>query len=153
VYLGGLVTLAVLLPNLLYLRFPPVDTPPEPPARPPRGRVMEIIERVGQAGVFILPFFYQIGPLSLTGRLALAVMAIMLIFYYSGWVRYVRKGRHNSALYRPMLGIPLPMAVAPILYFFAAAILLSSWLLAVATAILAVGHLYISQQAYQRCME
>ena len=54
-------------------------------------------------------------------------------------------------LFAPMLGVPLPMALSPILYFGAAAIFLGSWPLAAADILQAAGHLFVSQQEYQRC--
>jgi hypothetical protein len=42
------------------------------------------------------------------------------------------------------LGAPLPMAISPIVYFLAASVLFGWWYLALATAVLAIGHLWIS---------
>lgn len=149
--LGGLITLAVLLPNLLILLFPPREVPPQSAQQDNRYRVMKIVERLGQAGTFLIPFFYPLPPLRESSVDALAVMALALLFYYSGWVRYLSKGHRFVLLYAPFLTVPLPMAVAPIIYFAAAAVFLGSWPLAGAALVLAVGHIYISDQAWKRC--
>jgi hypothetical protein len=54
-------------------------------------------------------------------------------------------------LFAPLLGIPLPMAVSPIIYFAAAAVFLGSWPLSVTVGLLAMGHLYVSQGEWKRC--
>jgi hypothetical protein len=148
--LGGILTILVLLPNLLMLRLPPVDQLPEPDARSTSFRIFEVVERVGQASAFLIPFFYTFGQLSLIGVLALAVMTLSLLFYYAGWARYLRQGRKTALFYQPMLGVPQPMALAPLTYFAGASVLLQSLPLAAAVIVLAIGHLYISQAEAKR---
>jgi hypothetical protein len=147
--LGGIITILVLLPNLLALRYPPIDALPGASSASTRFRLFEALERVGQAGAFLLPFFYSFRPLGLTGALALVVMAVSLLFYYAGWARYLRNGRKVVLYYQPMMGIPQPMVAAPLVYFAGASVLLQSWPLAAATIVLAVGHIYISQTEYK----
>jgi hypothetical protein len=148
--LGGLITLAVLLPNLLMLFMPPREVPPQTGEKDARYRLMEGLERVGQAGVFLIPFFYPLPVLRYSSVDALVVMALALLFYYSGWARYANKGHRFVLLYAPFLGVPLPMATSPLVYFAAASVFLSAWPLAAATIVLAVGHLYISHLAWKR---
>lgn len=148
--LGGLITLAVLLPNLLMLVLPPREVPSQPDSKDARYRMMEVIERAGQAGVFLIPFFYPLPVLRAASVDALAVMVLALLFYYSAWARYVSKGNRYILLYAPFLGVPLPMAISPLVYFTAAAVFLSAWPLALAALVLAVGHLYISNLAWNR---
>ena len=52
----------IMAPNGLYLLFPPADVPQgdENPGR--TGRIITMLERAGQAGVVVTPFFYSIGP-------------------------------------------------------------------------------------------
>ncbi len=149
--LGGLITLAVLLPNLLALTLPPDAVPPRAGKKNGRVRVMEVIERAGQVGSFLIPFFYPLPALRVASVDALAVMALALVFYYIGWARYTLKGHRFVLLFAPLLGVPLPMAISPVIYFAAAAVFLSSWPLAVAVLLLAAGHLYISQSEWKRC--
>lgn len=150
---GGLITLAILLPNLLMLILPPHEVPPEPEKKDNRLRAMQVVERVGQAGAFLIPFFYPLPVLRDASVDALAVMVLAIGFYYSGWVRYATKGHRFLLLYAPFLGIPLPMAIAPVIYFAAAAVFLGSWLLAGAVVFLAAGHLYVSYGQWNRCRQ
>jgi hypothetical protein len=149
--LGGLITLAVLLPNLLYLVLPPVLVPPELEKKGRLPRIMEGIERVGQLGCFLIPFFYPLPTLQEAFVDALVVMGLALVFYFACWIRYAVKGHRFVLLYAPFLGIPLPMAILPVIYFAGAALLLRSWPLGLAVILLAAGHLYISRLEYSRC--
>lgn len=143
--LGGLVALAVLLPNLLAVFFPPtarISVPAE--AESSRLRILTAVERAGQAGCFVLPFFFRIHLAGTQAVAALAVMLALLALYYAGWTRYMIMGRGEEWFYRPLLGIPMPMALAPVVYFLAAAALLSSVWLLLATALLGVGHISVT---------
>lgn len=73
-------------------------------------------------------------------------MALALLLYYAVWTRYFARGRTCALLFELFLGVPLPLAISPIVYFFAASVLFGSWYLALATVILTVGHLWISLQ-------
>jgi hypothetical protein len=105
---------------------------------------MEVLEWVGRIATLVIPFFYRIEVQNTLQIVALAMMVLALLLYYAGWARYFARGRGYALLFEPLLGIPLPLAVSPIVYFFAASVLLGSWYLALATLILAVGHLFIS---------
>jgi hypothetical protein len=148
--LGGLVTIFVLLPNLLMLFFPPTGLPPGAGKKTSLTAVMEIVERAGQVCAFVIPFFY---PLRVQGSLeiaSLAGMILALLFYYLNWARYLRQGRAFRLLYQPCAGIPLPLAVSPVIYFLLAASLFHSWLLLAAAVVLGIGHIYVSSLEWQR---
>lgn len=149
--LGGLITLLVLLPNLLILALPPTQVPPQRMKETALPRGMAWLERIGQAGSFLIPFFYPLPALRGASVDALAVMGLALLFYYIGWLRYALKGHRFVLLFAPLFLVPLPMAVSPVVYFCAAAVFLQAWPLGVAAALLAIGHLYVSQGEYQRC--
>jgi len=151
--LGGLITLFVLLPNLLMLTLPPDVVPSQPVKKDRLMKIMEGIERLGQAGVFVIPFFYSLPVLREASVDALAVMALALVFYYIGWARYALKGHRFVLLFAPLLGVPLPMAISPVVYFAAAAIFLRAWPLAIAAGLLAIGHLYVSRGEWKRCQD
>lgn len=79
--LGGLVTLLILLPNLLVVFFPPTSLPGAASTKSALVAGTEIVERIGQVSVFVIPFFY---PLRVQGSLetaSLAGMILALIFY------------------------------------------------------------------------
>ena len=106
-----LITAAVLLPNLLFLVFPPLNVSKY--GKSADSLLFTIVERVGQVGSFFLPLFF---PLSFSGRLvtiAWTVMGLALAFYYAGWLRFFLRGRDYALLFRPMLGIPVPIGGQP----------------------------------------
>jgi hypothetical protein len=73
--LGGIITLAVLLPNLLVMFFPPTAKPADDPQMGgTRLQVMTVVERIGQVGSFAIPFFYR---LKFNG-----VVAVMPVIYF-----------------------------------------------------------------------
>jgi hypothetical protein len=146
---GSLVTLTVLIPNLILLFIPPTELPQTAAgSKTFFGLLIQILERIGQVGVFLIPFFYQIELQGKIGVLALALVALAV--YYAGWLRYIIHGRAFKLLFSPLFGIPLPMAVSPVAYFGAWSVLFDSLPLAAATAILAVGHIGVSNKERQR---
>jgi hypothetical protein len=105
---------------------------------------MEVLEWVGRIAALVIPFFHRIEVQGSWSVVALAVMALALLIYYVGWARYFLRERRYGLLFEPLLGIPIPLAVSPIVYLLAASALLASWYLALATVLLGVGHLSIS---------
>jgi hypothetical protein len=74
----------------------------------------------------------------------------LLAFYYAGWSRYFVEGRDSALLFEPMLGLPIPMAVCPVISFLIASVVLGSIYQAIAATVLAVGHITISADEYLR---
>lgn len=142
----------ILLPNLLFLFFPPRNVPAtEKPTQVML--VMNLLERCGQVGVFILPFFYTWQRISRVNfkSVILIAMGIFLLIYYLGWARFFFGGRNYSDLFTPLPGlpfIPVPMAIFPVSYFMLMAVLFSSVPMAVAVGILAVGHISTALHDY-----
>jgi hypothetical protein len=129
--------------------FPPRGKPEgEAGPRDRFHRVMEVLEWVGRIAALVIPFFYRIDVQGTRQVVALVVMALALLVYYTGWVRYFTRGRSYALLFEPLLGIPIPLAISPIVYLLAASALLGSWYLVVATMILGFGHLSISYREF-----
>lgn len=132
-----------LLPNLLFFVLPA------------RGMVtfraapwLETAEGVSRMGTFILPLVaknrYDPSKLPL-----LVVMLILMVVYYAGWIRYLLQGREYRLLFAPLFGIPLPLAICPVLYFLLAAVLLSSWPMFAFAVVFAATHVRISYLTLQ----
>ena len=143
---GGLISILVLIPNLVFIVFPPRDMP-RTLSKPARS--LEIVEWIGRIGAFAIPFFCWIELTDTIEMLAAVIMIGALAMYYLGWLRYMRQGHSFALLFQPMWRIPLPLAIAPIVYFYAASIVLHSWWLLIAAALLTIGHLYISNLSWQ----
>jgi hypothetical protein len=144
---GGSVTVLILLPNLLWMLFPPRGQP-EGGGGPQDGsrRLMEALEWMGRIAALVIPFFYRVEAQSTRQVVALVIMVLALLFYYAGWARYFVCDRSYALLFKSFLGMPLPLAVSPLVYYLAASVMFGSWYLALATVILGIGHLFISFQ-------
>jgi hypothetical protein len=143
-----LITAVVLLPNLLFLVFPPLNVSKY--SKPSDSLLFTIVERVGQVGSFILPLFF---PLSFSGGLvttAWIVMGLALVFYCVGWMRFFLRGRDYVLLFKSILGIPVPMAISPVILFLFSSFVLGSIFQAIAAAVLGIGHITISAREYHR---
>ena len=139
------IVLLLLLPNILFMLFPPADIPTDQ-IRPKGWAVVLIMERIGQIGVFVLPLFLSFKMDTPLQKYALAAMTVFILLYYVCWVRYFMGGRAFSLLYQKLLFVPIPMAVFPVLYCLAASIILNSWVYTSAAMLLAIGH--ISESFY-----
>lgn len=147
-YLNNIwIPIIIILPNIAYAIFPPKSSP-QNSERPKWWNIIIAFERIGQIAVFTLPLFWKV---LYSGPALLAILFSMLVFvliYYICWIRYFTKGREFYLLYAPFLGLPIPLAIAPILYFFCVSILLSSCTIAIFTAVLAIGHIPESIKCY-----
>lgn len=103
-----------------------------------------LLERVGQVGVFLTPLLYPIRFESTVDLVCLVGMAVALGFYYACWTRYYARGRKRSLLYRSFIGVPIPMAIMPVVYFLFAAEILRAPLLVAAAVVLGAGHIPIT---------
>jgi hypothetical protein len=100
--------------------------------------------------VFIIPVFCRFSLGSTAGMLALAAMLLSLAFY-TAWVRHFTQGRTPVLLFKPLFGVPLPLAVSPVVYFLAASVALRSVPLAVAAIVFGAAHVALSLFEY-RCL-
>lgn len=149
---GWIVTLLLLLPNAFFLLLTPRNIPAETDGnRQFKVQVFETIERLGQIGSFVLPCFYSFQTQSTWDQISLGLFCALMGLYYAGWFRYIKEGRQFRLLFMPMLGIPLPMAIAPVLAVLMAAINFHSWPLGLAALILGAGHIPVSQLEWTRC--
>lgn len=130
---------AVFLPNLFFFIMPPVHSPEQ--SDKSGGMLLRAAEGLGRLGVLALPIFSPIHLSRPYELLSFIVMLAFLAFYYAGWIRYFTRGREYRLLFSPMIHIPIPMAVAPVLYFIGASIVLHSYGLLISSVILAIGHI------------
>lgn len=142
-----LIPLLVLLPNIAFFVTKPKDPSPGVKANGVF-TLLETFENIGRVGVFTVPVFSAATFSRPEDVFALISMGFTLAIYYAGWLRYFRNNREYKLLFSPFMGIPIPMAVAPIAYFLCAAVILRSPYLFIAGTILAVGHIPISIREY-----
>jgi hypothetical protein len=136
-WVGLMFSAVMLAPSLLLFPFPPVDAGASSSVVVPR--LVVALEAVGRATCLVIP------PISASFQhpidIWLVPAALCFVTYVGLWARYLARGRRTALLSRPWAGIPIPLAVFPVLTFaFAAAWGRSSWL-AGATLVLALGHI------------
>jgi len=137
---GALIPLLIMLPNVVWMMLPKVAA--SKPA--PEPLLLTIMENVGRFATLILPFFFA---LDMNKKFSLPVvigMGLALAIYYACWIRYFAGGRSAALLGAPFLGIPLPMAVAPIAFLILSSYLMSSWWMFGASILFGVAHIWIS---------
>lgn len=147
-FISIIIPIAVLLPNLFFFVFPPSDLPDNMGDK--ESLFFKMSEGIGRLGVFILPILSSIHHKEYLEVLSLIGMSIFLLLYYIGWVRYFRQGRDYKLLFSPMIGIPVPLAISPILYFICASVVLHSPLLFLSSLLFAIGHIPVSLKTYQQ---
>ena len=145
---GIALSAAILLPNILFLFFPPREAPA---AQPGGLAAFVVLERIGQAACAVLPTLFGWQAAGAQSIAALAGMALALALYWACWARYFARGRAFRLLFAPFLRIPLPMAAAPVAYFAFAALGMGSWWFAAAVAAFAAGHIYESRRTEKAC--
>lgn len=142
---GFIISLLVLLPNLIFIFFQPRGVPGSLDSVP---LVFTLLERAGQITCLMMPILFGRLLAAQSFGLPAALMALCMLVYYGCWVRYYRSGRAFAMLFKPWLGIPVPMAVFPALYFLLLGVWLQSWLFVVPACLFAAGHLVNSWSVY-----
>jgi len=137
---GAWVPFLLMLPNAAWMILPKGDagTPVAEPIS------LTIAERIGLFAVLAVPFFY---PLDLNKKLSapvLAVMGLALAVYYFCWMRYFLGGQSSGLLGAPFLGLPLPMAVAPVILLVLSSYLMGSWVMFGASVLFGIAHIWVS---------
>ncbi|WP_020615458.1 hypothetical protein [Paenibacillus daejeonensis] len=140
------IPILILLPNVLLIVAPPRAETAFSKIRMPRSWI--IAENLGRIGVLTLPLFLPAELGGASGTAALAVMFAALALYYAGWLRFFSGRRSSKLLYEQLMGIPVPLAVAPVLYFAGSSLLLHSWFMSVFALLLAAGHIPSSLRVY-----
>lgn len=145
---GALIVAAILAPNLFLMIFPPRRSPERDKGA---GILFTFLERLGQAGCFILPvisrdYFKQ------SVNAWFVIMTACIFAYWALWIRYAVK-REFKLLFEPLLFIPVPMAVLPVAAFASAVVWGESPWLGIACAALAAGHITNSLHFYKYLTE
>lgn len=95
---GTIIAAVMLLPNIIFLFFPPQNVRAEETGA---GRFFTIMEYIGQVALIAL---LVISHDSFDGRpfdVWAVLMAICIAVYYGLWLRYFLTGRQARLLYRP----------------------------------------------------
>lgn len=145
--IGSLIALGMVLPSILFIMWLP---PKHKPVAESEGRMIWVIlERAGQVGCIVALCTAKTGFRHGGNRFLMAGMIVCICIYYGLWGRYLVKGREYAWLWKPFMGIPIPMAVSPFCVFFIAAFWGKSIWLGVAAVLFAAGHFMNSWRCYR----
>ena len=140
---GTIIAVLTMLPSFtFFIFFPPVNKPSGAQAYEPLP--LTILERLGQAACLIMLVISHDWFDTRSFEIWLALSIACLLFYYGLWIRYLARGRDYALLYKPLLFIPVPMAVFPVAVFAFAAVWGQSIWLGIAAATFGSGHIPIS---------
>lgn len=145
---GLFVALALALPELLTLFFPPKPAPaPDastPAYTPPPNVLLTVCERLGQAGLltWLVAGTSNLALLFLTRRLWFAAMCVFVALYWFAWYVWFSHGRDAASLYAPLWKIPLPLTVFSLLAYGFASVWAKSLFMGVCWLLFAAGSVY-----------
>jgi hypothetical protein len=142
--LSPLVPLLIFLPNIILIIAPPTnESLPDKYVRSILSRIIEVIEWISKVTILVLPFYCALYVRTGIEFACLGLMLLAMIFYYIGWIRYILNGRDYRLLFTAHLGIPLPMAVWPSIYFLLSSVILHSPMMTLVALLFGVTHIYI----------
>ena len=137
---GALIPILIMLPNILWILLPQ-STKSDNASAP---FALNIAENIGRAAILVIPFFYSLSFGKRFSTPALVIACLALAIYYAAWARYFAGGRTAALMGASFLGIPLPLAVAPIILLTASAYLLGSWPMLIAAVWFGIAHIWVS---------
>jgi len=129
----------ILLPNILSAIFQPVNIPKQSD-RPSWWTFVIAAEWIGLLGIFILPLFWEI-RFDKSKIVFLMLVGLLIALYYTGWIRFFMHDRDFRRLFEPLFGIPVPLAISPVLAIAFLGFAQNSWSVVVAAVIMAMGHI------------
>jgi hypothetical protein len=137
---GAIIPVLILLPNLIWFLLPSTSQSNNAPVP----LALNIAENIGRAAIIIIPFFYSLDFGRRFSPAASVVCIVALALYYVAWGRYFADGRTPELLGAALLGVPLPLAVAPVVFLLAASYLMGSWWMAGASVFFVIAHIWVS---------
>ncbi len=142
-WVGLLFLLALLIPNLLWMKRQPKGYDPSG-----ESKILLAFERVGEAAVTCAALVFrdfELRPWTAWSWWLVGAVTLMVL-YEIWWVRYFRSRRTLADFYSSLLGVPVAGATLPVLAFFLLGIYGRVIWLPLAVAVLGVGHIGIHLQ-------
>lgn len=138
---GIIIFVLPMLINIVYVIFPPVNAPKEPP------KVNRFIEFAEQATrmLYMIAICFLVS-LRKTSYCSLWLYSgiVFLILYYIVWIRYFAGGRDVALLRKNFGPVSMPLAVFPVLYFLCAAIWVHNIPAVIFMILFGIAHIIVS---------
>lgn len=141
-YIGFSIVLLLLIPNIIWSKYPPQDyvfyVKEEKIS-------LRIVERLGEVVIICLLLISQnfnIQDISI--KIILLVLTyVFMACYEICWIRYFKSKRTMIDFYRSFLGVPIPLAILPICAFIMIGLYGNHMYFLVATICFSIGHIGI----------
>lgn len=142
----GLIVFLLPLPfTLLYMLFPPNDSPASAAPPPKLVTLLEQSSRILLAASLCL-FTDKHNPDF--GHYFFYCALIFFLMYNLVWLRYFVQGRQIFLLSKPFLKLPLPLAILPVFYFLFASLWLKNYIAFGFALLFGVMHCLLSYLAF-----
>lgn len=148
-YVGVLFLIMLFVPNSIWAKNQP-DGYSEIAKN--EKRFFVVFERVGQVMVTCCAVIFSdfnLKKISLWS-LWLAAGFVLMLIYEMAWVRYFKFGHTLKNMYGKFIGIPVPLALLPVLAFLLLGVYGKSVLMIASVVILGIGHIGIHIQHYKK---
>lgn len=151
---GFLVFLLPMLINIVYFALPPVDEIQQKQVNEMQqekrnateNHILTMIEQ-GSRIAYAAAVCVLVSKRTISNKSIFLYIAILfLILYYTVWIRYFIGGRKLELLGKSFLGIPMPLAVFPVIYFLFAALWLHNYYAFGFMILFGIAHNVISYQ-------
>jgi len=142
---GMIILIILMLPNILFAVLPVKGVPHK---TEDAGAFLNFLEQSMRIAYFAVLIFGTNNNKINSQKLVMIGMIVCIVIYYLLWLRYFINGRENILLFKKILGIPVPMAVFPVLFLILAGFWLNSIWLIVIGILFGIGHVLNSYCIY-----
>lgn len=139
--LGLLIFMLPMLINFVYFVLPPMN---ETTQTNNVNKYIELVEQVTRI-LYAIAICILVSDKKINVKSPLLYIGLVfLILYYIVWIRYFVGGRDVTLLSKSFLGIPMPLAIFPVLYYLCEAAVLHNYIAVILMIIFGIAHNIIS---------
>ncbi|MEC0090999.1 hypothetical protein [Paenibacillus macquariensis] len=148
VHIEGIIAIVlILLPNIIFTFLPPTDVPTNLRTTP---ITLTVLEQAGRIACLTLPIMFGIKIAEQHMNFIVILMGVCIVLYYICWIHFFINGRVYDQLFKPLVFIPVPMAVFPALYFVLMGVWLESLIFLIPAVLFSIGHIVASWSQYRQ---
>lgn len=140
-----LIFAVLMLPNILYFVLPKMN---ETQWQPHTATVFTFFETYLRIAYFAVLFVVTPTHEVRKSPVTLIVAIVGIVLYYVCWAIYFSHQMDAVYLLKPFLGIPVPLAIFPVIFLVFIALWMNSYLLAGCGLLFGIGHIVNSYSVY-----
>lgn len=143
-WVGAAFLVALFVPNIAWA----TKAKPSGYSAAGESRALAWLERIGQVATTASALVFADTSLRpwTPWSLWLVAAVVLVIAYEAGWIRYFRSRRTTADFYRPLWGIPVPLALLPCAAFVLLGVYGMLLPLIASALVLSIGHVGIHLQ-------